>query len=212
MRVSSRETGHAFEEPHQPTFYVTLWNIAPRDQAYRLILRATHQDGTTTEVRYLRPASSRPEPTGQWIEIPTKKRGYQHQLVVILEDGEQHTLLRRQTSFARLPPDTRTHRDQSPFGTYDYGGAHYTCKDMDVVGPLYVKLGLRYGMFNAAPDVRRRFGLLKGNEPQTVEKYTAVATDDTVPPRRPDFSRNVPLRSAHGRVCPTCFTTSRPTP
>ncbi len=163
MRVSSKEVGHAFVEPQQPTFQVTLRNITSKAQEYNLTLEATHFDGSTTQTQ----AKGKVEANASAelsIPVPTNKRGY-HDLAVALAGADKKTLLRRQTSFALLPPDTRKHRDRSPFGTYNFGGAHYTSSDMDEMGPLYVKLGMRYGMFGASPEMRKKYGLVKGNEP-----------------------------------------------
>jgi len=38
-------------------------------------------------------------------------------------------------------------------GTWDFSGGHYTPNDASVVGPLYVKAGLRYGMFGFTASV-----------------------------------------------------------
>jgi hypothetical protein len=66
---------------------------------------------------------------------------------------------------ALLPEDTRQYRHQSPFGTWDFAGGHYTSNDPDVVGPLYVKLGMRMGMFGFDVEHLKRYGLWYGNEP-----------------------------------------------
>ena len=163
LRVGSREIGHAFVEPQQPTFQVTLHNITSSAQEYNLTLQATHFDGSATQTQRTGKVNANMT-TELSIAVPTNQRGY-HDLVVALAGADKKTLLRRQTSFALLPPDTRKHRDKSPFGTYNFGGAHYTNPDNDAMGPLYVKLGMRYGMFNAPSDVRKKYGLVKGNEP-----------------------------------------------
>ena len=177
MKVTSAVTGHAFAEPRTPTFQVQLANITSARQPYRLQLSAVHLDGTRVEADR-RGVAEADAPLELQVPLPVPKRGY-YDLTVTLGDGQGRTLLCRQTSFALLPPDTRRHRDRSPFGTYDFGGVHYTCPDYDRVGPLYVKLGLRYGMFNAPPEVRRDYGLLKGNEPriETFEKVLAGHPD-----------------------------------
>ena len=180
IRVTSREAAHAFVEPEKPEFRVSLENITSVAQEYSLTLRATHLDGTKVDA-----AKSGQVEAGKTAEVsfplPVSKRGY-YGLAVTLEDGKKRTLLRRETSFALLPPDTRTRREESPFGTYDYGGSHYTCRDPDRVGPLYVKLGLRYGMFGAPPEMRRKYGPVKGNEPR-VDRYEAVlAKSPDLPP------------------------------
>lgn len=166
LRVTSRETGHAFVEPQKPEFQIRLENITTVAQPYTLRLAATHLDGTPAQAQQtgrVAPAQAA-EVT---LTVPVTKRGY-HDLVVTLLDGRRQTLLQRPTSFALLPPDTRRHRDQSPFGTWDFCGGHYTSADPDQVGPLYVKLGLRYGMFSFPPAARKKYGVLPGSEFQAV--------------------------------------------
>ncbi|MBE3134019.1 MAG: hypothetical protein IMZ55_11135, partial [Acidobacteria bacterium] len=180
MRVTSSETGHAFVEPQKPEFKVSLENITGAAQDYALKIQATHLGGTKVEA-----AKSGKVEAGKTAEVAfplrVSLRGY-YDLAVTLEDGKKRTLLCRETSFALLPPDTRKHRDQSPFGTYDFGGAHYTCRDMDTVGPLYVKMGMRYGMFGAPPEVRRKYGLVKGNEPKVDAYDKVLAAHPDLPP------------------------------
>ena len=199
LRVSSREIGHAFVEPQQPTFQVTLRNITSAAQEYNLTLQATHLDGSTTQTQ--RTGRVEANATAELsILVPTKKRGY-HDLVVALGGPDKKTLLRRQTSFALLPPDTRKHRDRSPFGTYSFGGSHYTSRDHDAMGPLYVKLGMRYGMFTAPPEVRKKYGLLKGNEPNIAN---GVAGYEKILAQHPDTPPAVLLfheTTISGRHC-----------
>ena len=64
-----------------------------------------------------------------------------------------------------LPPDSRKHRDQSPFGTYDFGGGHFTPYKADQCGSLFVKAGLRYGMFGFPAEDLNKYGILRGIEP-----------------------------------------------
>lgn len=166
MRVTSKESGHAFEEPGKPTFQVRLHNIAAGEQPYKLVVSATHQDGTKTET-----VATGKVPANQTIEpaivVPTSKRGL-HTLVVSLEDGSGRVLLERHTTFAVLPPDTRKHRAQSPFGTWDFCGTHFTVNDPDHSGPLYVKLGLRFGMSGFKPEQRAKYGVAPSTEPVTL--------------------------------------------
>ncbi len=164
MRVGSKETGHAFVEPQQPTFQVRLSNITGSEQAYRLAFEATHLEGDRTHAE----SAGRVPPRASVevsVAVPAARRGY-HDLAVTLTDGGGRTLLRRLTSFAVLPPDTRKYRAASPFGTWDFGGAHFSSSNPDEVGPLYVKLGLRYGM-GGSLEKRKKYGLLPNIEPQS---------------------------------------------
>jgi hypothetical protein len=162
LRVSSKETGHAFVEPQKPTFQVRLKNITAAEQPYELTLALTHHDGTPVQVEHKGRV-----PAGQTAEVelaaPMAKRGYHDVSVRLARDGR--LLLERKTSCALLPPDTRKHRESSPFGTWDFCGGHYTSNNPDETGPLYIKLGLRYGMFGYKPAQRQKWGILAGNEP-----------------------------------------------
>ena len=188
MRVASDETAHAFVEPQKPTFKVSLTNITSAPQAYTLTFEAVHLGGAKVEAK--RTGRVDPGETGEvLVPLAVPQRGY-YDLSVTLADGKQQTLLRRETSFALLPPDARKHRAQSPFGTYNFGGAHYCCGNMDTIGPLYVKLGMHYGMFGNVPEARAKFGLVKGNEPAiggqeggSIAKFNAVlALNPDLPP------------------------------
>jgi hypothetical protein len=190
MRVTSKESGHAFVVPQQPTFQVHLTNITAAPQPYELGLTLTHRDGTplsaarkgtvpagqAADVALGVPLTPTPLPGGERGKnaspLPAGERGRgegaklgYHDVTVTLKDGAGRTLLQRRTSCCLLPPDTRKHRATSPFGTWDFGGAHFTANDPDVVGPLYVKAGLRWGMAHFKPEKRKQYGVLAGAEP-----------------------------------------------
>ncbi len=174
MEVTSNESGHVFNEPQTPTFNVTLRNTSASTVKCLLTGTATDYYGNVTTV-------SVPEVQiwpyrDKTVELPVKpgKLGY-HDLTVEIKIGKK-VLLRRDTAFALLPPDTRKFRDESPFGVWDFGGVHYTPDSPDIVGPLYVKAGLRYGMFTHPVEIRRKYGILKGNESLKVNSGTKDAS------------------------------------
>ena len=160
MTVSSDEVGHIFNEPQTPTFHVDLRHMGSR--AGKLSIEATATDfyGESTKVTVDDLEFPKNGILRKEIAIPTKRRGY-HELTIRLMQGRGE-LLRRETTFAILPKDTRRHRDESPFGTWDFSGGHYTPNDAGEVGPLYVKAGLRYGMFGFTADERKKYGVLSG--------------------------------------------------
>ena len=101
-----------------PVFQVRLENITDKPQPYTLVAAP----GTWTARPPSGPARAawrRARRPRCRLEVPVPKRGY-YDLDMTLIDAAGRELMRR-TSFALLPPDTRKHRDQSPFGTYDYG-------------------------------------------------------------------------------------------
>ncbi|MHB0938454.1 MAG: hypothetical protein ACYC6A_18830 [Armatimonadota bacterium] len=163
MTVTSAESGHAFVEPQRPAFSVRLTNITDQAQRYRLIAKAVRLNGKTLQVSASGSIQAGATATVP-LTLPAKARGY-YDLAVTLADARGGVLLRRQTSFALLPPDTQKHRSTSPFGTWDFYGAHYTSNDPDKLGPLYVKLGLRFGMFGATREVCDKWGVVCGSEP-----------------------------------------------
>lgn len=170
MRVNSKESGHAFVEPQKPTFQVRLRNITQSDRDYQLVATMTHRDGTKSQARVAGKI-----PAGQTVApsiAVAVKRGY-HDVVIALLDAAGKVLLERHTSCALLPPDTRKHRATSPFGTWDFGGAHFTNDDFEITGPLYVKLGLRFG-FGTKPEMRSKYGIVPSTEPMvlgTIKTY-----------------------------------------
>jgi hypothetical protein len=64
-------------------------------------------------------------------------------LRITLRDAAGHTILQHDGAFALLGQDTRQAGLESPFGTWWFGGAHYTTRDLSIVGPLMMKAGLR---------------------------------------------------------------------
>jgi hypothetical protein len=167
MRVTSKESGHAFVQPQKPAFAFRLTNITSIEQPYELRLTLIHHDGTP-----LQATRKGTVPAGQTADValdaPAAKLGY-HEVTVTLTGAAGRPLLERRTSCCLLPPDTRKHRATSPFGTWDWGGAHFTANDPDVVGPLYVKAGLRWGMAIFKPEKRKHYGILAGAELNIVD-------------------------------------------
>ena len=102
-----------------------------------------------------------------------QRRGY-YELAIRFVVGKGE-MIRRETTFALLPPNTRKHRDESPFGTWDFTGGHYTPNEADAVGPLYVKAGLRYGMFGFTAEERKKYGVLIGMSRASCRSCRAVA-------------------------------------
>lgn len=164
MVVGSDEVGHAFNQPQTPRFNVQLQNQSDQLRAGKVIARATSRDGDviSREAAYKLAAAGK---ATVHLDLPVKARGY-YDVTVTLHDNAGRGMLERQTSMALLPPlASRHHRDQSPFGCWDFGGQHHTSADPDEVGPLYEKLGFRYGMFPFTSEERARWGVMKGSEP-----------------------------------------------
>ncbi len=162
ITVSSDQSGHLFVEPQQPQFKVKLQNISPVAQTFTLHAKATHIQGSSVNAT----ATGTVEP-GQTrdvtLSIPATLRGY-HDLAIELHDAQGQLLLERRTSFAVLPDARRAHHESNPVGVWDFCGGHLTPNDPHFSGPLYQKLGLRYGMFHYTAEERAKYGVIKGNE------------------------------------------------
>lgn len=167
IRVTSAEAGHAFEEPAKPVFSVELSNITHDKQAYSLTAKAVHLDGTVVPLAAATGVVDAGAKANVSLALNVAKRGY-YDVVIALADHAGALLLQRKTSFALLPPNTRKHRETSPFGTWDFYGAHFTPSDPDKLGPLYIKLGLHYGMFKASTEVLETYGVIYGDEPKII--------------------------------------------
>lgn len=159
--VTSKATGHAFVAPQKADFDIKLISRVDNAQQYKLTATATYDDGQvfTSETTGKLDANGSKDVT---LNVPTTRLGYHDVAIELAIDGKP--LMTRYTSFATLPKDTRKHRETSPFGTWDFSGGHYTSRDADVIGSLYEKLGLRYGMFNFTAEQRAKWGVRQGTE------------------------------------------------
>lgn len=61
--------------------------------------------------------------------------------------GQSQPFLTHNAAFAILGPDRRKAGYDSPYGTWWFGGAHYGCDDLQIIGPLLHKAGLRKTTF-----------------------------------------------------------------
>jgi hypothetical protein len=205
MEVRSEESGHVFNEPAKPVFSVKLTNIDRRETSVQIVAEATDFYGQTTTVKSPEIKLQYDRSVTHQIEIPVPKRGW-HSLVVRVTKGGRIEYLRRETSFALLPKDTRQYRAESPFGTWDFCGGHFTSSDPDAVGPLYVKAGFRYGMFNFSAEKRRQYGILAGNEPRSPELLTKKLALDPLHPKRVLIFHETAISGPHIMRTPDLFT------
>ena len=204
MEVTCDEAGHVFNEPQVPAFHVKLHHLGARSAKLSLEAVVTDDEGhastlATEEIEFPKHGL-----LTQDLALPVKRRGY-HELSIRLMQGRTE-LLRRETAFALLPKDTRQHRDASPFGTWDFSGGHYTPDEAAAVGPLYVKAGLRYGMFGFTAEERKRYGVLSGTEPHSVDLLAkALAADPSQPQHILIFHENA-VSGPHIMRTPDVFT------
>lgn len=185
MTVTSTESANAFVEPQQPRFVVELKNITSKSQAYTLNV-ASNQREKTSGVLVKQGSVETGQIVREIFDLKDVPRGFNDLEVTLKLSDDQPALIRR-TSFALLRPDDRKHRDDSPFGTWEWKGLHVTSTDSDAIGSLFKKLGFRYGMSNHPVEVRNKWGLLVSTEPKLepeLKQFDKMyAKDPTMPLR-----------------------------
>lgn len=189
MTVTSTEPANAFVEPQRPCFVIELQNITSKNQQYVLKLTPSHGEVTAAIIEKKGMVAAG-QMVRETVTLDGTPRGY-NELEVALNVGDSadhdSALLVRHTSFALLRPDDRKHRDDSPFGTWEWNGLHVTSKDSDAIGGLFKKLGLRYGMSNHSPESRKKWGLLVSTEPKlepTLKQFNKMYEKDPTMPLR----------------------------
>lgn len=149
--------GSLFEAPERPNFTARLTNISGKEQIFKLEILVDGKKVQTLEGTVAAGATA--ERRIEFREVPLG-----HHTLEVAVSNAGGKLFSRNTFFGSLPADTRKYRDESPLGTWDFGGAHFTSNDFELNGALYRKLGFRYGLFDATPELRKKLGILRGNE------------------------------------------------
>jgi hypothetical protein len=164
VTVTGAEVGNVFHQPQTPTFHLDVQNVHTAAAKYSLRSIVRSDEGVVSTNSHPEFAIGVGGSIRQTIQIPVKERGH-YEVEIQFLAGDQ-VVAWRETTMAMLAPDTRKHRDESPFGTWDFGGVHYTPDRADVVGPLYVKAGMGYGMaqWNYTKADREKYGLRDGQD------------------------------------------------
>ena len=158
MELRSTAGGNLFEQPAEPEFRVILKNITREPQKYSLTLKT----GVSPESS-LRGEIGPGQSVRESIRLSGVPLGYV-KLSAILSGGKGDHLLTRRTSFGVLPPNQRHFVSEGSVGTGDMNSGHFTPCDPEVIGDLYRKLGLTYGMDFASAEIRKRAGVRIGRE------------------------------------------------
>jgi len=141
MKVTSGEAGHIFVQPQVPVFKFHLRNTTPAAQSGQIEAKVTDFYGefTVHKAPYsLAPRESKVEA----MQLPVEELGL-HYLDARLLDPRGEPLIRRQTTFALLPPDTRQADRDSPFGIWVFMDSHFGA-GAEAAGSLIHKLGARW--------------------------------------------------------------------
>ena len=154
MTVTSAEAGHVFVQPQPPAFDVHLRNTTAQPQAGSLEVRATDFYGKeqVQQVRYaLQPAAAGVVS----VTVPAGVRGL-HYLDVRLPGANGAVSVRRRTTYAVLPPDTRKAGLDSPFGMWVFINSHYGA-GAEEAGSLMSKIGVRWSSVPGSKEVAAAF-------------------------------------------------------
>jgi len=141
MYVRSAEVGHVFVEPKVPEFIVHLRNATATPQSGRLELTETDFYGQS-EVQLVPVSLEAKQAVSPAVPLPVQRRGI-HYLDAKLISSSGELMVRRQTTCAVLPPDTRQADRDSPFGMWVFIRDHYGA-GWDSAAPLMNKIGVRW--------------------------------------------------------------------
>jgi len=139
--VNSDEVGHIFVQPKRPSLRFHLRNTTPREQSGRIEIRITDFYGNA-RVHSLSYSVARHEATDRTWDVPVEVLGL-HDVDVRLLDSGDRLLVRRQTTLAVLPPDTRQADRDSPFGIWVFMDGHFGA-GAEAAGSLISKIGARW--------------------------------------------------------------------
>lgn len=178
LRVTSAEVGHVFNLPRKPRFLVRLKNQSGSKQT--VILKASATDSRGKQSGFESKVSLLPfETRAECLEFADVDLGHYALEVNLLSEAAQ-PILRRSTTFALLPEDTRDRSVRAPWGTWNFNGSHSTPHDVEIYGPLMRKLGLRFTL-GGTDEGLARYGLRNNSSRRTqvkgcsadIEKYLA---------------------------------------
>ncbi|NLF23769.1 MAG: hypothetical protein GX590_11500, partial [Lentisphaerae bacterium] len=179
LKVVSDEIGHIFTEPQVPRFHCILRNTTAAAQTGALVVQATDYYGATQQVEQ----AYQVPPMGvatQTVELPAAVRGI-HYFEARLGDAAGQPLMRRQTTYAVLAPDTREADRDSPFGMWSFGSGHYGGGEAPSID-LMRKIGVRWSHHgDPAQRVYRGYhNIVRGFGPDDpVESWLASMQDKT---------------------------------
>ena len=172
MSVTSGEPGHVFVQPQQPAFTLRLTNrtAAARRGNVEVLTTDFYGGRRTQTFPYEVPAGGE---TPCAAPLPADVLGV-HALDVRLRDAQGTLLIRRQTTFATLPPDTRQADKDSPFGMWVFAEGHFGAGHA-AAGSLLQKIGIRWSLTEDDADFVARYHVYPAYEGLFRAKTPAAA-------------------------------------
>ncbi len=138
MEVRSVQVGNIFHSGETPELVVAVRPQRPGDYRLRWQIRSAEGQVVGDGERDV-PADAASEHA---LSLAQPELGW-YEIAISLWSGRRQ-LLTHQASFALLGEDTRqAGLADSPYGSWWYGGAHYTPSRVEEVGPLFLKAGMR---------------------------------------------------------------------
>ena len=138
MQVKTIQTGNIFHNDEVPELLVEIRPRRPGDFNLRWTIRNAEDQIVGRSERKADPHAAREFK----ITLAQQELGW-YGIDFELWDGDR-ILLTHNASFALLGKDTRQAQvADSPYGTWNYGGAHYTSPDVETYGPVLFKAGFR---------------------------------------------------------------------
>lgn len=221
MTVNATEADQVFVAPDAPAYEIRLDRVRRGNYQVEAAVTGPYGESLVFETDWQTLANNQRGVRFQ-LPMPVETYGY-YEAEIRLMSGRpdrKSVALRHTTTFALLPEIDRPYRDDSPFGTWDFWGGHYTPNDPDMMGPAKVKLGLRYTMMARGDrEILEPYGLLDGRDqmaagrggnavPGLVERY-AEKGDDSYPPILMLFHENA-ISGPHISRTPDVFTGADP--
>ncbi len=204
LELTAREPGNVFNQPQKPVFDLLMRNHYDHHREHHVEVETRRDDGEVQTFVFNTFRLWREGNAKQTLTLDLSERGHYDVVFRLFRQGQ--LLLERPTTLAILAPDTRKHRESSPFGTWDFGGGHETPFDIDQTGPLAVKAGLRYLRDSES------HGLVSYRDvkltPKSVEKLIQrkAQEPDFVPPARGLIFHENSVSGPHVLRSPDLFT------
>ena len=146
LRLAQAQPGNIFHNGETPETYAVIRAEAPRAHA---VLEWTVNDASGRVLRQRREAlafAQAGEERRLVVPLETEAPGW-YGLRFSVADPVGRVWLTHDAAFAQLGTDTRQAGYESPFGTWWFGGAHYSGGEPGIAGPMLFKAGLRKTTF-----------------------------------------------------------------
>ena len=146
FRLVQAQPGNLFHNGEPPETYAVVRAEAPQARA---VLQWTVSDASGRVCRRQREAfafTRAGEERRLVVPLETEAPGW-YGLRFTVSDPGGRVWLTHDAAFAQLGADTRQAGYESPFGTWWFGGAHYSGGEREIAGPMLFKAGLRKTTF-----------------------------------------------------------------